>query len=57
MVKQGKQAGVQVFLSTLMVYKSGARNSPNPAVVDDVNAKIKAIAASEGVSLASSLPK
>jgi len=51
MVRTGKAAGVQVFLSTLMVFKPGGRNSPNPAVVDEVNAKIKAIAASEGVVL------
>lgn len=51
MVRQGKAAGVQVFLSTLMVAKPGGRNSPNPVVVDEVNAKIKAMAAAEGVVL------
>jgi len=51
MTRQGKQAGARVFLSTLMVFTPGGRNSPNGAVVDEVNAKIKAIAASEGVVL------
>ncbi len=51
MTRQGKQAGAQVFLSTLMVFKPGGRNSPNAVVVEEVNAKIKAIAAAEGVVL------
>lgn len=51
MTVQGKQAGAQVFLSTLMVFKPGGRNSPSAAIVEEVNTKIKAIAASEGVVL------
>lgn len=51
MTRQGKQAGARVFLSTLMVFKPGGRNSPNAIVVEEVNAKIKAIAASEDVVL------
>lgn len=51
MILQGKNAGARVFLSTLMPFKSGGRNSPNPALVAELNTRIKAMAASEGVVL------
>jgi lysophospholipase L1-like esterase len=51
MTIQAKRAGAMVFLATLMPFKAGGRNSPNAALVDELNAKIKAMAASEGVVL------
>jgi lysophospholipase L1-like esterase len=51
LTRLGRQAGAQVFLSTLMPIRLGGRNSPNPVLVDELNAKIKAIAASEGAVL------
>jgi len=51
MTIQAKRAGAMVFLATLMPFKAGGRNSPNAALVDELNGKIKAIAASQGVVL------
>jgi lysophospholipase L1-like esterase len=51
MTIQAKRAGSMVFLATLMPFKSGGRNSPNAALVDELNGKIKAMAAAEGVVL------
>ncbi len=51
MTRQGKNSGARVFLATLAPFKSGGRNSPSPALVAELNVRIKAIALSEGVVL------
>jgi len=51
MTRQGKNAGARVFLSTLMPFKPGGRNSPNAALVAELNVRIKTIALTEGVAL------
>jgi lysophospholipase L1-like esterase len=51
MTEEAKRRGALVFLATLMPTRPGGRNSPNVALVEELNAKIKAIAALEGAVL------
>jgi lysophospholipase L1-like esterase len=51
MTEEAKRRGALVFLSTLMPTRPGGRNSPNVALVEELNLKIKAIAALEGATL------
>ncbi len=46
-----KRAGATVFIATLMPTRPGGRNSPNPVLVDELNTRIKAMAASDGLVL------
>jgi lysophospholipase L1-like esterase len=46
-----KRAGATVFLATLMPTRPGGRNTPNPVLVDELNSRIKAMAALEGLVL------
>lgn len=46
-----KRAGATVFLATLMPTRPGGRNTPNPVLVDELNTRIKAMAALEGLVL------
>jgi lysophospholipase L1-like esterase len=51
MTEEGKRRGALVFLSTMMPTRAGGKNSPNVALVEELNTKIRAIAALEGVVL------
>lgn len=51
MVQEGKRRGAMVFLSTLMPGRPGGRNTQSVALMEDLNFKIKGIAAAEGVVL------
>jgi lysophospholipase L1-like esterase len=51
MTQEAKRGGASVFLATMMPGRPGGRNSPNVALLEDLNAKIKAIAAAEGAVL------
>lgn len=51
MTADAKRRGAMVFLSTMMPGKPGGRNTQNVVLVEDLNRKIKAIAAEEGVVL------
>lgn len=46
-----KRAGATVFLATLMPTRPGGRNTPNQVLVDELNTRIKAMAALEGLVL------
>lgn len=46
-----KRRGAMVFLSTLLPGKPGGRNTPNVALMEELNARIKTIAATEGAVL------
>jgi len=51
MAADAKRRGAVVLLSTMMPGKPGGRNTQNVALVEELNAKIKMIAAVEGVVL------
>lgn len=51
MTQEGKRLGAMVFLSTLMPGRPGGRNTQSVALMEDLNAKIKVIAATEGAVL------
>jgi lysophospholipase L1-like esterase len=51
MAAEGKRRGALVLLSTLMPGRPGGRNTQNVALVEELNAKIRVIAAAEGAVL------